>query len=137
MDCHPISSSHQLDPLVRDGCETLVVASLLLPHAEHLDQFAPETNGRINESCFVCINRRPLPNEIHFMRLEPLGLVDELPSDEEEGIDQDQNVVGEEIASAPAAGLAESAVAIGDNNDGLDNERDPGTVWLEVAGVWE
>lgn len=57
---------------------TLVNRNVAL-QANKLEHLRPETNGRCDEGGLVGVNERRIPDQVDFVRLQPLAPLDELP----------------------------------------------------------
>lgn len=77
---------------LHSGRPALVISALDALNPKHLTHLSPETNRRVSEAGFICIDQRPLPEQISLVRLDKLGLLDKLP-DEVEGRDHDLHSV--------------------------------------------
>ena len=73
------------------------IAALVPANTKQLAEFSPEANRWVGEASFVCVDSRPFPFEIDFVRLVPLGLVHKLPDKEERWDEELHGVVGEEV----------------------------------------
>jgi len=102
--------------------------------ADELEHFGPETDRRCCKGSLVCVNQRSVPDKIDLVWLEPLSPLENLPEDEEYGSEDDHGVVGNESLSGKVAGL-EGRVTVDKDDYNLEDEGDPGAVWLEITAV--
>lgn len=66
-----------------DTASSIGVIRLLPSDTNKLTHLLPESDRGIQESLFICVDDGLLPNQVSLARLDPLGLVDELPDDEQ------------------------------------------------------
>lgn len=113
----------------------LAVNDLLPPDTNHLHHLLPEAAGWLagEQVVLVPIQEGPVPDEVDILGLDPLCALHDLPEDEQEGRHDLHGVVGEE--GSHVKGRAERGPAVGEDDDGLQDEGDPGAVGLEVAVV--
>lgn len=104
------------------------------PETNQLAHFRPEAQGRVLKPGLISIDNRPLPNQVSLVRAHELGLVPQLPANKQDGRQDHHRVVGEEGADVPGR---EAAVAVEDDDQGLEGEGDVGAVRLEPAVVRE
>jgi hypothetical protein len=66
----------------RDASPPGVVAALDPANTDNLDDFAPEADGRAVEGLFVGVDAGSLPDQVGLVRLDELGLLEDLPTAE-------------------------------------------------------
>lgn len=120
---------------VRDRGHATIVATLLALQSNHLNHLRPETNWWVDEGLLVSIDDRTFPNQISLAGLDELGLLDNLPEDEEDWCEDQHGVVGEEALHAEAA--PEGGVSVAENDEPHPCEGDVSSVGLEPTSVWE
>lgn len=107
--------------------------SLAASNADEVTHLSPETGRRSGDGVLVGIDQRALPDQVNLMGLQPLSLLDELPSEEKNGNHNLHGIVLEEELDIKGV---ERGVSVEDDNEGLQGEGDVGTVGLETAVVW-
>lgn len=112
----------------------LVVAAFDLLQPDKLAHLPPKSNGRTNESLFVRIDHRPLPDQVKFVRFNKLGLLQNLPENEERWNEELHGVVRKEARDGPGQVGGVAIVAGGGEHPDSAEVR---TVWLEPANVGE
>lgn len=118
-----------------DGLGRLFLLILEVPPETHqLSQFRPEAQRWVLEPSLISIRDGPLPDQIGLVRADKLGLVPQLPAEEKDGREYHHGVVGEEGRNVPRR---EAAVAVEDDDEGLEHQSDVGTVRLEITVVGE
>lgn len=118
-----------------DASSLLAINNLLAPDANHLHHLLPEAARRLaGEQVFlVPVEKGPVPDEVDVLGADPLCALQDLPEDEQARGHDLHGVVGEEGADVESR--AERGPAVGEDDDGLQDEGDPGAVGLEVAVV--
>jgi hypothetical protein len=66
----------------RDASPPGVIAALDPANTDNLDDFAPEADGRAVEGLFVGVDAGSLPDQVGLVRLDELGLLEDLPTAE-------------------------------------------------------
>ena len=117
-----------------DARAPLVVGPSVCLEHEKLAHLLPEANRRTDERLLVRIDHRPLPDEVDLVRLDKLGLLQELPENEERRNEELHGVVGEEAGHGPGEIGGVAVVAGGDEHPA---GAEVGAVGLEVAFVGE
>jgi hypothetical protein len=100
---------------------TLIVSSLDPSNSEQLKDLPPEADRWVNETCLVGIDKGSFPDKIGLVGLDELGLLEELPDEEERWDDNLHSVVGPESLHVPRL---VGWVAVKDSNDHHPDESD-------------
>lgn len=93
---------------------TFIVSALDPSNPDQLKDLPPEADGWINETCLVGIDKWPFPDKIGLVGLDELGLLEELPDEEERRDDNLHGVVGPEGLHVPRL---VGWVSVKDSND--------------------
>ena len=111
----------------------LINVAVLL-EAKEAEQLAPEGDRWVQEAGLVGVDNGPLVDEVSLAGPDERGAPEEFPEDEEHDSHDDHRIVREEVVHAPRC---EGAVAIEDEYQGLEGEREVCAVRLEPAPVGE
>lgn len=101
---------------------------------DQLHHFHPEGGWRGDERGLVGINQRTVPHEIDLVWVQPLRLLEKFPEDEQSRSYTNHRVVCEEPLNGKCTWL-EREITIHRYDYYLEDERDPGSVRLEVTAV--
>lgn len=113
---------------------TLIVSTLNTSEAEKLTDLSPEADWGIHEAGLICVDEGTFPDKITFVGLDELGLLDDLP-DQEEGRDDDlHRIVGPEGLDIP---WLVGGVSVQDGDEDHPDKADVGASGLQPGVVGE
>ena len=104
------------------------------PDAHKVSHLFPEASNRLMSCALVQVNLGSFPDQVDLLRRNDAGLVDQLPAQVENRSKDLHGVALEEGRYVPRS---KGAVSIAQNNEGLHDEGNVGSVRLEISIVRE